>query len=627
VRRAARNAADARAYGDDLAGRLVMSGIAPADERVFHLEPLGSLAMRMLDYMVALKFVSLMPGCRISNANLPAWGIHIPAIGSPGMVVRERHEQAIDLRAVAAAMHAGRIRRIDWTGYALRLEHLLPREHYIDVFTPARMQPGYGSEYLVCHLPDDGALDFLAPNQPLTPVEFFEELIRQTGLQPVFIGQTAPDAYTLRLRGQFPNAEFVEIQDDAIGFEIIRQSSNIVVGTSVLAWLAAWLSRADNIFMTVNGLFNPMQCPDVDLLPYGDDRYRFFLFPINYAVPLDQHIGVHQRIAPFWRLLSHDTLKRQFELAPRFERRLDTMVATFDEQYYLASNSDVAEVVKAGVLRDGLDHYIGYGFQERRYPFPLDATWYATQYPMAGFEVAQGDYTDFTHHYVAIGKERGYAPLPGSNSVLSNAVAAQGTDQGIPRTPARRPDSAAVDEFLKEHPIMMADDEVDLIVSNIRNGPRDLLMCEWGSGASTIRWLREMSHGQRLISIEHNKTWYDLVRPVVDSSTDLAARFSYRLCEPSGVVGHEFGHPNEENPVGLDQYFCPDDAIFDADIFFIDGVARGVCALLVLMRARKPNPLIYIHDRYPRQGWYSWSVQLFPKSERAGTTLVRLWKS
>ena len=60
------------------------------------------------------------------------------------------------------------------------------------------------------------------------------------------------------------------------------------------AWLAAWLScSAENIFLPVNGLFNPMQKNGVDLLPFDDLRYKFFLFPINYAVPVERHADLH----------------------------------------------------------------------------------------------------------------------------------------------------------------------------------------------------------------------------------------------------------------------------------------------------------------------------------------------
>jgi hypothetical protein len=94
-------------------------------------------------------------------------------------------------------------------------------------------------------------------------------------------------------------------------------------------------------------------------------------------------------------------------------RNLEAMLESFDEAFYVASNSDVAEGVRAGWLASGRAHYIGYGFKERRPAFALDPAWYAAQYPMAETEVLHGNYTDFSHHYVAVGKARGYRTTPG----------------------------------------------------------------------------------------------------------------------------------------------------------------------------------------------------------------------
>jgi hypothetical protein len=183
-----------------------------------------------------------------------------------------------------------------------------------------------------------------------------------------------------------------------------------------------------------------------------------------------------------------------------------------------------------------------------------------------------------------------------------------------------------VETFKKEHPIQMEQDEIELISRTIKQSSSNSLMVEWGSGASTIKWLQEMGDDQRLISIEHNKQWFSLVEPVIASSESLIRRATYHLCEGSAYWDHEYGHTREENPMGLDRYFCPDEKIFDADIFLIDGVARGVCALMVMFRSRKANPIIFIHDWHRRQPWYSWAVQLFPQVERVGTSLVRLSK-
>ena len=186
--------------------------------------------------------------------------------------------------------------------------------------------------------------------------------------------------------------------------------------------------------------------------------------------------------------------------------------------------------------------------------------------------------------------------------------------------------SPMVKQFQEANPIQMELDEIEKISSFIRDGSPDGLMVEWGSGASTIRWLQDMRRNQRLISIEHNKDWYVKVKPVVDSCPELSNRFEYYLCEGSAYWDHGYGQVREENPVGLDRYFAPDDRIFDADIFLVDGIARGVCLLTLLQRSRKSDPVIFIHDWYPRREWYSWAVRLFPRSERVGPTLLRLSK-
>jgi hypothetical protein len=94
-------------------------------------------------------------------------------------------------------------------------------------------------------------------------------------------------------------------------------------------------------------------------------------------------------------------------------RRLEVMLELFDEAFYVASNADVAEGIRAGWLASGRGHYAAYGFTERRPPFALDAAWYAAQYPMAVLEVTYGNHVDFTHHYAEAGRFRGYRPTPG----------------------------------------------------------------------------------------------------------------------------------------------------------------------------------------------------------------------
>jgi hypothetical protein len=362
------------------------------------------------------QFASLVADCRIANVSLPEWGVEHPAIASAGpvAVVERSPFQRIDLPGLAKAVRAGQIRRVEWSGYGQRMENFLPRAHYQQIFA-AHRPPAFrfGPRHLVCPVRTGDILTGEHRDYPLTPVEFYQQLAEATGLQPVFVGQTEPNDYTDRLRAGFPDAMFLASEGPLGDFELIRAASNIAIGVSTFAWLAAWLSQADNIFMAVSGLFHPMQTRDVDLLPFGDDRYKFWLFPFNLPVPLDRHAAVHRRLAPYLRLVPHDVLQRQLREAPRFGCSLARFAAAFDEAFYLAANPDVRAAVDAGHLGSGRDHYIRYGFAERRLPFAVDAAWYSEQYPLAAFELAQGDYADFADHYLAVGEARGYRPLPG----------------------------------------------------------------------------------------------------------------------------------------------------------------------------------------------------------------------
>jgi hypothetical protein len=73
----------------------------------------------------------------------------------------------------------------------------------------------------------------------------------------------------------------------------------------------------------------------------------------------------------------------------------------------------------------------------------------------------------------------------------------------------------------------------------------------------------------------------------------------------------------------------PDDRWWDAEIFFIDGIARATCAAMVLLKHNKKNPVIFIHDYVGREQWYSWASQLFKVEivgdESAKSTLARLY--
>lgn len=172
--------------------------------------------------------------------------------------------------------------------------------------------------------------------------------------------------------------------------------------------------------------------------------------------------------------------------------------------------------------------------------------------------------------------------------------------------------------------IQMHQEEIDEVVSQISKLSSDGLMVEWGSGGSTVKWLETMKDDQKLISIEHNKEWYDKVHGYIQTRDDIKDRFTYHFEGEKYGFKHGYASVLEEHPHGLDQYFLPDDRILDADIFFIDGIGRATVSLLVNFLAHKDDAVVYIHDYYGREHWYSWATQFFSEREKVGSTLVRL---
>jgi hypothetical protein len=391
---------------------------APPQPPILDVRFKSGFANRMIQYMVVRRIAAEVQGCLISNAVLPEWGINHAAIpGAPDPSVKiPIAENCLNIAEIARSLSTGEMARFNFRSYAQWFPNFPHLNVCRKMFPSAESTyPGYGPEYLVCNVRGEEVLTAIHPAYTLLPIEFYVELANTTGLKLVFMGQVADNAYCRALRQQFPDAIFQPTRGALADFQTLRNSRNIVVAISTFSWLAAWLSYADSIFLPVNGLFHPVQCPEVDLLPVSDTRYRFYLFPINYAVPVDRFEKAHKALEGHWRYMHPETVA---ELRTRVARKStlsldkDKYVAMFDEKYYLQTYPDIARALQSGGLPSGRHHYVQAGFRERRFGFLFDARWYSIEYPLAAFEVGQGDYADLRQHYVEIGAARGYKPHP-----------------------------------------------------------------------------------------------------------------------------------------------------------------------------------------------------------------------
>ena len=141
-----------------------------------------------------------------------------------------------------------------------------------------------------------------------------------------------------------------------------------------------------------------------------DPRYHFTLFPVNYAVPVAEHLPIHTALNGTWRNITPAELRiiraRVGTSAPNAASYLEA----FDEAAYRTIYPDIDAAIRNGVLRTGWDHYQHTGIIEGRTPFHFDRVHYATNYIDAAKAVAQGHYADLLHHYLEVGRTAGYTP-------------------------------------------------------------------------------------------------------------------------------------------------------------------------------------------------------------------------
>lgn len=361
--------------------------------RVLVIRHRGNLANKMFQYMGALTIASQIKNCKVLNVSMPEWGINIP-----DDTQNEQFFDDIDLwtwdpfrphvhQLITTANQSESI-RIIMADHLQRMEFLRERSFYNDVFPKTPPYYEFTDMDLVINIRTGDILSGVA-HYPLLPIAFYEEIVAATGLTPVFVGQLDDSEYVRQLKTRFSKALFLQSRGARNDFDLLRTAKNIVVAVSTFSWLAAWLSEAENIFLPLSGFFNPAHHREIDLLPVDDTRYRFFLFPLNFGLPETASLKHHERMKGYWKEVSR---------------------------------SQVA-VLKGGApfLRAPRENYNN-GLPERSARgarITFDSVWYAHEYVDAAMEISEGWFEDPLHHYLDVGRLRGYLPTRPMQNKLS----------------------------------------------------------------------------------------------------------------------------------------------------------------------------------------------------------------
>ncbi|WP_158742210.1 hypothetical protein [Acidisphaera sp. L21] len=378
------------------------------------IRPLGNLGNQMFQFMAAQTIASQVPGSVIANVDIPEWNLHYPDSSddpTDRLVFDHRQEVTqvsfVDPDALAAALNAEAISRVELSHYCQNTGNLLPPAGYTAFFPFDGAVGGAGPDELLINIRLGDIANAQHPDYVLLPIAFYRMLVAVTGLRPVFLGQLDDGAYLAALKAEFPDAVYLPSKGAIADFQFIRNSCNIVPCISTFSWCAAWLSQADRIIFPVAGLFHPLQGRHAWLLPLDDARYSFYVFPIYYSAPQDAALHYHAGLENLWRLVCPGMLEG-LRTAPRYKRRKADFIKLFDAAFYCREYPDVSEIVASGALKSALTHYVMNGFDENRRVVDIDPNRYFQRYVLAAIEVSQGDYTDAQHHYIATGHKRGY---------------------------------------------------------------------------------------------------------------------------------------------------------------------------------------------------------------------------
>ncbi len=336
---------------------------------VIRIVPMGNVGNRMLQYMAAFRLKQLVPDAIIEQVHLPEWNLVIAKSRIAQRLLLVDKTRKFDLVDLSEQLRSGAIDGVVLQDYLQDVRFFRDPSDYKTLFRPNAADvvdlPKFTRNDLVINI-RGGEIMRGIDHYPLIPVAFYRSIVERTGLTPVITGQLDNGAYCTELRKAFPDADFIPSQGVIRDFQMIRSAHNIVPSVSTFSWLAAWLSEAFAIHQPLLGFYNPSNSFETNLVPLGDPRWNFYLFPICYGLPEAEMLEYHKTAGVNWTRMADERISYIIQNRPFLKRKRS-----------LESRS-------------------------------VDSKWYILKYPAAALEISEGWYEDAQHHYEAVGRLRGY---------------------------------------------------------------------------------------------------------------------------------------------------------------------------------------------------------------------------
>lgn len=331
----------------------------------------------MLEFFPALALADKLKTEIRYNVDLPEWNLkfdqnlHETLKSNIDNVVIFRDSDFLSLDHVVKEIIDSGKENVVFEGFFQRLNLYCSVDYYKEYFP---VDQNFGIEFeddeLVINIRSGEVLGGVSW-YPLVPPTFYEQLIKETKLRPVLLGQLDDSPYLAEILERLPKARLIPSAGPMVDFNRIRQGKKICIAVSTFSWLAAWLSNASEIYYPLLGFLHPHRFKPgvhglggIDLAPSTDPRYQFYLLPSIQGEPV------------------HEYLKYVTQFDPVAKRVPPSFVSILKLQQSILPKrtSDIA----------------------------VDEQWYLKEYQIAAWELSEGWYHDVSHHYAEVGSLRGY---------------------------------------------------------------------------------------------------------------------------------------------------------------------------------------------------------------------------
>lgn len=251
-----------------------------------HIRQGGYLGNHMYQYMLACSIAQdITRKAKISGYNMEPWKLVSPAQDIGAQKVFYIYSNLFNYKKLIRDINAGLIDEVVIRSLAMRMEYYKAPVFYQPFFVPrsedVKDLPVLNDKHLLIHIRGGDILSGIHPDHHPLPFRYYQHLISETGLEPVFMGQIGDDEHSQKLKQTFQGCRFLPNRDITTDFETMRRAHTVAISVSSFAWMATWLSESvKRIYCPVAGFLLPAQRPDIDILPTEDKRYIFYQFPV-----------------------------------------------------------------------------------------------------------------------------------------------------------------------------------------------------------------------------------------------------------------------------------------------------------------------------------------------------------